>query len=202
MSASLSPGLVERLRNGAEGQLFVGRPGSADLMNEAALALEAKDAEIADWTACAIKWKAEAKKADARIVALEGALREVMDTVAMAWPNLENAQLIKEARALLIGGGGNSVSGAESARTGSLPVLTETQHSAGDDDLNAKFKRLAEVLNGCSIEDCQDLTVSLLGSVIVSHYRQAGMPLEYALECADAAIADVKENVRRNWSGA
>jgi hypothetical protein len=77
-----------------------------------------------------------------------------------------------------------------------------TENHDTNSTVAAAFRQLSGVLRGLSIADCQDLSVSLLASVIVSHYRQAGMPLEFALECADAAIADVKENIRVNWDRA
>lgn len=74
-----------------------------------------------------------------------------------------------------------------------------TEHHRSDAPASIAFRSMARVLNGLSIGDCQDAVVSLLSSVIVSHYRQAGLPLENALECADAAIADVKASIRLNW---
>lgn len=73
------------------------------------------------------------------------------------------------------------------------------QHAA-DSPATIAFRQMSKALDGLDIADCQDASVSLLASVIVSHYRQAGLPLVQALECADAAIADVKVSIRTNWS--
>lgn len=73
------------------------------------------------------------------------------------------------------------------------------EYHAHEGEVAHAFRQASAALNGLSISDCQDITVGLLASVIVSHYRQAGMPLSLALECADAAIEDVKEAVLANW---
>lgn len=75
-----------------------------------------------------------------------------------------------------------------------------SEHHNPNSTVAAAFRKASAALDGLPISECQDITVSLLASVIRSHYRQAGMPLELALECADAAIEDVKANLRLNWS--